>query len=373
MKKSSKFFLLGLLGLLFSGVLPVYAQIKNPVTINVSVKNNTFTTASLFHVSKDVTLISSSPVSAGSKFTFVCDVSKPDLYKIQFDNNNFIMMALQPGEKVEFSLDANDLIKQIAVSGSKATADIYKNQQLITATKIKLDSINNLSYREMTNPKIDSLRNLYAAAYDKIRINQENKLKSYILENSTSLAILFLLEAMPVDANYETYSKIDSVLFVSHPDNFYVENFHNQMIANKATAIGAVAPDFILPDTSGVNISMSSLRGKYVLLDFWASWCGPCKKELPSMVKLYSDFKKKGFEILGVSLDKARDKWVSTIKSENMTWTQVSDLKFWQSEVAALYSVKAIPYTILLDKEGKIIAKNLRGEKLYRKVESVLK
>ena len=373
MKKTINFFWCSFLVMLILGAIPVHAQVKKQVNIIGYIKNNTFKSVSLYQIGKDASLVSSASIGADSKFSFVCDIIKTDLYKLQFDNNNFIMMILQPGEKVEITIDANDFLKQLVIKGSENSSDIYRNQNIMMATKTKLDSISTLSYKEMANPKYDSLLKVFTADYEKIKTDQDNDLKSFIIKNPKSLAILFLLEPLPLDANYDTYSKVDSTLFATYPDNLYVINLHTQIVAGKATAIGVIAPDFILPDTSGRNISLSSFRGKYVLIDFWAAWCGPCRKEMPNMVKIYSDFKGKNLEIIGISLDKTRDKWVDAIKSEQMTWPQVSDLKFWQSEVAAMYSVKAIPYTILLDKEGKIIAKNLRGEGLYQKIESLLK
>lgn len=373
MKIKTSLFRIVFLAAIVSGIIPVQAQVKKQVSIKGVVKNNTFKTASLFQVGKETLLISEAPIGADNKFSIVFESAKTDIYKLQFDNNNFVMMILQPGEKVDISIDAKDFLKQLVIKGSENTSDIYRNQNVLMAGKTKLDSISSLSYKEMSNPKYDSLLKVYTLSYENIKTTRDNELKAFMLEKPNSLAILFLLETLPVDANYDIYSKIDSSLFAAYPDNFYVLNLHNQIIAGKATAIGAVAPDFILQDTSGTNISLSSFLGKYVLIDFWAAWCGPCRKEMPNMVKLYADFKGKNFEILGISLDKTRDKWVGAIKSEHMTWPQVSDLKFWQSEVAAIYGVKAIPYTILLDKDGKIIAKNLRGEELYNKVESLLK
>jgi peroxiredoxin len=129
-------------------------------------------------------------------------------------------------------------------------------------------------------------------------------------------------------------------------------------------AIGQPAPDFILKDVTGKEVSLSSLQGKYVLIDFWASWCGPCRKENPNVVAAYNQFKDKGFTILGVSLDEDADKWKSAIEKDKLTWTQVSDLKGWGSDVSALYNVSSIPSNFLLDKTGKIIEMNLRGEAL---------
>jgi peroxiredoxin len=138
----------------------------------------------------------------------------------------------------------------------------------------------------------------------------------------------------------------------------------------KAVAIGAIAPVFDEPDTSGKKIDLSSFRGKYVLIDFWASWCGPCRHENPNVVKAYNRYKNQNFTIVGVSLDRPgnKDKWLKAIHMDGLTWTQLSDLKFWDNKAAVLYGVRGIPQNFLLDPDGKIIAKNLRGEDLEDKL-----
>lgn len=143
----------------------------------------------------------------------------------------------------------------------------------------------------------------------------------------------------------------------------------------KAVAIGAIAPDFTQNDPEGKPVSLASFRGKYVLIDFWASWCGPCRQENPAVVKAYNEYKDKNFTVLGVSLDQenAHDKWVKAIKDDNLTWTQVSDLAFWKNAVAQQYAVNSIPQNFLLDPSGKIIAKNLRGKNLEAKLAEVIK
>lgn len=138
--------------------------------------------------------------------------------------------------------------------------------------------------------------------------------------------------------------------------------------------IGVAAPLFTSSDTSGNALNLKDLRGKYVLLDFWASWCGPCREENPNVVKAYEQFKDKGFTVLGISLDKSdkRDAWVKAIKEDGLVWDQVSDLKFWNSPVAQLYSIRSIPQNFLLDPQGKIVAANLRGEALLQKLQELI-
>ena len=139
------------------------------------------------------------------------------------------------------------------------------------------------------------------------------------------------------------------------------------------TSEGAIAPDFTLPDTNGVPVKLSSFRGKYVLIDFWASWCGPCRMESPYVVEAYQQFKDKNFTILGISLDYDRNRWIQAIHDDHLTWTHVSDLKYWQNAVAVQYHVQSIPANFLLDPQGRIIAKNLRGQELAETLARILK
>ncbi len=156
----------------------------------------------------------------------------------------------------------------------------------------------------------------------------------------------------------------------------YQEEVNRQLAASEPQKtdinVGILAPDLALPTPEGDTLRLSSFKGKYVLIDFWASWCRPCRAENPNVVKVYNRYKDKGFEILGVSLDGNRDAWVKAIAQDGLTWRHISDLKLWQSAAAKTYDVHSIPYTVLLDREGKVIAENLRGAALEQKLAELL-
>lgn len=199
------------------------------------------------------------------------------------------------------------------------------------------------------------------------------KVKAMLPDMGTSLVSLFALNFINIDSDFATYETLAQRFEKENPNSPHAKALIGRVARIKGVSIGAQAPEISLSDTTGNSIALSSLRGKYVLLDFWASWCGPCRAENPNVVRMYNKFRDKGFEIYSVSLDQAKANWTKAIRNDHLTWTHVSDLKFWQSAAAQQYGVQAIPATFLLDKEGKIIAKNLRGDALEQKLEEVLK
>lgn len=154
-------------------------------------------------------------------------------------------------------------------------------------------------------------------------------------------------------------------------DPAVADGMRRQIESMQAFVVGGVAPDFTMATPEGGQLALSSLRGKYLLIDFWASWCGPCRRENPNVVKVYNQYKEKGFEILGVSLDSDKTRWLNAIQQDGLTWHQVSDLKGWQNSAAQQYGVRSIPHTVLLDPQGKIVARNLRGAALEQKLAEI--
>lgn len=248
------------------------------------------------------------------------------------------------------------------------------NAELGTMQKMYADAAN-----AQQRARMDSIEQVY----NNTQKSHKRRAKQLIDSLNTSVVALYATNflSLPDDLAY-----IDSVAQrynAANPNSKYGKEFSDNLEQIKAKqaadaasgamlAEGKVAPDFELPNPEGKNIKLSSLRGKVVLIDFWASWCGPCRAENPNVVAMYNKLKGKGFEILGVSLDTNRDKWLAAIAKDGLKWPQVSDLKGWESAAGRQYNVEQIPNTYLLDKNGVIVAKELRGKALEAKVEELL-
>jgi thiol-disulfide isomerase/thioredoxin len=190
------------------------------------------------------------------------------------------------------------------------------------------------------------------------------KIKALIPEMGSNLVALWATNFLPAEKEMASLVEIANRLDKARPNHPQVRQFVNNLQRLQGVNEGAMAPEINLATPAGPTLALSSLRGKYVLIDFWASWCGPCRRENPNVVKTYAAYKDKGFEIFGVSLDQDRAAWLKAIETDKLVWKHVSDLKYWSSAGAQAYQVNSIPQTFLLDKEGRIIAKGLRGAAL---------
>ncbi len=259
------------------------------------------------------------------------------------------------------------------VIGGKSNEDLQKFEDVMQGYYKKMKPLGDSMRLLYDAKKMDAVQNLQRQ-YLQLQQQQKNeiiKLAKAYPKSYASAFFMYQFNSYNADLNaVETaYNNLD----VTMQQSFFGTKLKGVADALKATGVGGQAPDFTLQTPDNKSVALSSLKGKYVLVDFWASWCGPCRQENPNVVKAFNQFKDKNFTILGVSLDEDKAAWQQAIMKDNLTWQHVSDLKGWSSKVAAQYSVQAIPANFLLDKEGKIIAKDLRGEDLINKLTEVLK
>ncbi len=298
-------------------------------------------------------------------------------YRLSLFNKQSIIMVLDKGEQVEVTADGNSEKGAFAVKGSKGTEDLQRINRLKEGFESKVTQLNQ-EYTTAVQSKDEAKQRQIQDKFLAMQKENVTAVKKLIDQMGTSLVSLYATNFLNPEEDLDYLSSLASRFEKEGSKSTFAKEFISQIKSLEqkmalTPKIGKPAPDITLNNPDGKSVSLSSLRGKYVLIDFWASWCGPCRQENPNVVRMYNKFKGKNFEIFGVSLDKEKDKWLGAIEKDKLTWTHVSDLKFWQSAGAQAYQVSAIPATFLVDKTGVIIAKNLRGEALERKLEEILK
>jgi peroxiredoxin len=304
------------------------------------------------------------------KFSFEGKMDIADIRFLRLNDQDYFAQFFLENASVTVAAQ-KDSLQKTKITGS-ASQDVFQ---------IFIDEM------ERLNKEMVGLQEKYQAAMmsgntadvDKVKIDYQAMIdnntvfaKNFVKEHPTSVVSAFIV--LNQLAPQLEDAELESIVGSFAPEiaaSEYVVKLKEMVTERKKTAIGAEAPDFTLNDPDGKPIALSSLRGKVVLIDFWASWCGPCRQENPNVVRMYKEFQPRGFEILGVSLDRGKDEWVKAIQDDQLTWLHVSDLQYWQCAPARLYGVNSIPQTFLLDKDGKIIGKGLRGEKLEAKLKEL--
>lgn len=304
-------------------------------------------------------------LAADNTFRENLKIEEAGFYRLNLYGDQFVTLVLDD-ENVRIEADMNKP-ESVVVTGSQDTDYLQQintimreNQQKITALEQEYVQARN----QQDKARMKELENDYM----QLEVQKRKQLKSAMRDMESSITLVYGVNYLNQEEDFPFLDSLSTRLVKDLPESQYVKEFSQGINSMRATVVGQMAPEISLPNPEGETKKLSDLRGNIVLVDFWAAWCGPCRRENPNVVKMYNKYNDKGFEIFGVSLDRKKEDWIQAIEKDGLEWTQVSDLSYFNSEAAKTYSINAIPATVLLDKEGRIIARNLRGEALEQKL-----
>lgn len=330
-------------------------------------------------------ILDSAKISGASGNFSLSGAGKPGgIFELVFGENKVQVPLINDASEIEVDVDLASSEDYYSVKGSEGSKQM---QDLISGYAKKAAKIDK-AYTVMDSLKREGVSDSIISLAGEDRAQAVTELNAYLKRfmfktPNPTLAIIALGWASQSFSKTEFDSSI-VVLNVKYPENLVLKNMKKSFDAQAARQaemekteaanswVGKLAPEFSMPDANGKNISLASFRGKYVLVDFWASWCGPCRNENPNVVKAYQQFKNKNFTILGVSLDKEKESWLQAIRDDQLHWTQISDLKYWNSKAVDLFKFEGIPFNVLVDPQGKIVAQQLRGDGLENKLKELL-
>ncbi len=299
------------------------------------------------------------------KFSYELSVDAPTFYELNFDGGKVVRLALFK-EDVDVTYDFSNP-ESLTIEGSKDTKELLKVEELMQTYQSEVNKLNEAYYEAMSKNDSEGIKKIQTQAME-LEAMQADRVKEMINSMGDSFASMAAIGLLNPKTDFQFIDQLVAKLNENYPGTTSILQMKQQLDEMRVLSVGQPAPEIELPNPEGDLVKLSDLRGKYVLIDFWAAWCKPCRQENPNVVRLYNQYKDKGFEVFGVSLDRSKEDWVEAISNDGLTWTQVSDLKYFNSAAAELYQIDAIPATYMVDPEGKIIAKDLRGPSLENKL-----
>lgn len=307
-------------------------------------------------------------VNKNGKFEYELSLDGPGFYELNLNDQKIARLALYNEDvKVEYDFNDPDSFK---TSGSEDTDQIQKVDALVEQYQEEINQLNSEYYQAMADKDDEAIRAIQSKSMNMMNSHSE-RVKKTIKDMDGSFASLAAVMMIDPETDFEFLDSLIHGLDQKYPDTKAIVSLKQQLDELRSLSVGQLAPEIALPNPEGELTKLSDLRGKYVLIDFWAGWCKPCREENPNVVRLYQQYNDRGFEVFGVSLDRTREAWVGAIEEDGLEWTQVSDLKYFNSEAAATYQINAIPATYMVGPEGKIIAKGLRGPTLENKLKEL--
>lgn len=299
------------------------------------------------------------------EFSYELTIETPTFYELNFHGQKVIRLALfKEDVDVKYNFSTPE---SLTIDGSADTQELMKVEKLMETYQADVNKLNEAYYEAMSKNDAEAIKKIQAEAMA-LEANQAERVKEMINGMGDSFASMAAIGLLNPKTDFQFIDQLVARLNENYPGTASILQVKQQLDEMRALSVGQPAPEIELPNPDGTIVKLSDLRGKYVLIDFWAAWCKPCRQENPNVVRLYNQYKDKGFEVFGVSLDRTKEDWVKAISDDGLTWTQVSDLKYFNSVAAELYQIDAIPATYMVDPEGKIIAKDLRGPSLENKL-----